>query len=287
MWTQRKESERGTVAVMVVLGLMALLGMAALTIDVGLLCLAAQQAQDVADAAALGAALEVPDYTSGRTVALSLVEANNESYAGFQATCSSDNGDILFWGPHETVPDYGSLDSSTYGVRVSVHIPVEFVFAPVVGLTGTTVTRSSTSVRMRSGAAPIAPMWISYEPPMDPLLDYGVEREMLMASDPSAADIPGSFGWLEPLSGSSDFIDLLRGYDLTPEQVEANLVAEGDVVTAYTGLSVGLWRAALDYANDSLSRLDRATDPDGPWADDTFDDFQSDNPRIIIVPMVE
>ncbi len=287
MWTQQKDSQRGTVVILVVLALMALLGMAALTIDVGLLVLAAQQAQDVADAAALGAALEVPDYTSGRAVALSLVDANNESSAGFQATCSSHNGDVLFWGPHETIPDYGSLDSSTYGVRVRVHIPVDFVFAPVVGLAGTTVTRSSTSVRMRSGAAPIAPMWMSYEPPLDPAVDYGVEREMLMASSGDAANVPGSFGWLEPLSGGSDFLELLRGYELTPDQVEANMVTEGDVVTAYTGLSVGQWRAALDYANDGLSRLERATDPEGQWAGDTFDHFQSDNPRIILVPMVE
>ncbi len=157
MWAQQKKSQQGTIMVIVILALMALLGMAALTIDVGFLALAAQQAQDVADAAALGAALEVPDYTSGRTVALSLVEANNESSTGFQATCSSGNGDILFWGPYETVPDYGSLDSSTYGVRVTVHIPVHYVFAPVLGLTGTTVTRSSTCVRSRAGAAPIAP----------------------------------------------------------------------------------------------------------------------------------
>ncbi len=283
----KREQEKGAIVAIVMVGLMALLGMAALTVDVGLLALAAQQAQDVADAAALGAALEVPDYTSGRTVALSLVDANNESYAGLQAACSSAKGDILFWGPHETIPDYGLLDSSTYGVRVSVHIPVDYMFAPVLGLTGTTVTRSSTCVRRRAGAAPIAPMWMSYEPPLDPLLDYGVEREMLMASDPSAADIPGSFGWLEPLSGGQDFLELLRGYDLTPEQVEANLVAEGDVVTAYTGLSVGQWRGALDYSNDGLSRLERATDPEGPWANDTFDNFQSDNPRIILVPMVE
>ncbi len=286
MWTQEKQSQQGTVVVIVVLGLMALVGMAALTVDVGLLCLAAQQAQDVADAAALGAALEMPDYTSGRTVALSLVDANNESSTGFQATCSSDNEGVLFWGPYETMPDYGSLGSSTYGVRVSVHIPVDFVFAPVLGLTGTTVTRNSTSVRMRAGAAPIAPMWMSYEPALDPTLDYGVEREMLMASSGEAANIPGSFGWLEPLSGGNDFLELLRGYDLTPEQVEANLVAEGDVATAYTGLSVGQWRAALDHSNDGLSRLERATDPEGPWAGDTFDNFQSDNPRIILVPMV-
>ncbi|MCK4324091.1 MAG: hypothetical protein KAW89_06135, partial [Armatimonadetes bacterium] len=174
-----------------------------------------------------------------------------------------------------------------YGVRVSVHIPVEFVFARAVGLTGTTVTRSSTSVRMRSGAAPIVPMWMSYEPPLDPLLDYGVEREMLMASSGDAANLPGSFGWLEPLSGGTDFLELLRGYDLTPEQVEANLVFEGDVVTAYTGLSVGQWRAALDYSNDGLARLERATDPEGQWAGDTFDNFQSDNPRVVLVPMVE
>ena len=282
---RREAQQRGAILPLVVVMLPALLGVAALTVDLGLLALAAQQAQDVADAAALGAVSELPDYTSARATASSLVEANNESSAALQAACSSANGDIAFWGPHETIPDYGALGSSTYGVRVTVHIPVEYVFAPVLGLTGATVTRNSTALRVRAGAAPIVPMWMSYEPPLDPDADYGVEREMLMASDPAAANIPGSFGWLEPLSGS--FIDLLRGYDLTPAQVEANQLVEGDVLTAYTGLSVGQWRAALDYANDGLARLQRATDPEGPWAGDTFEDFHTDNPRIVLVPLVE
>ncbi len=287
MNSRREAQQRGAILPLVVIMLTALLGVAALTVDIGLLAIAAQQAQDVADAAALGAVAEVPDYTSARATASSLVDANNESGAAFEATCSSANGDIAFWAPHEVIPDYGALGSSTYGVRVTVHIPVEYVFAPVLGLTGATVTRSSTALRVRAGAAPIVPMWMSYEPPLDPAVDYGVEREMLMASDPSAANIPGSFGWLEPLSGSSDFLDLLCGHDLTPAEVEANQVVAGDVLTAYTGLTVGQWRAALDHANDSTARLQRATDPEGPWAGDTFEDFHTDNPRLVIVPMVE
>ena len=283
----KREQEKGAIVAIVVVGLMALLGMAALTVDVGLLALAAQQAQDVADAAALGAGSEVPDYASARAVALSLIDANNESSISLQAECAPDAGDIVFWTPFETIAGYGSLGSTAWGTRVTVHVPVEYVFAPVLGLKGATVTRSCTVVRMPTGA-PVVPMWMSYEPPLDPILDYGAEREMLMASSGDAADIPGSFGWLAPPSGDpSEFSDLLCGYGLTPDQLEANQVAKDDILTAYTGLSVGNWKTALDTASDGLARLQRATDPQGQWANDTFENFHTDNPRIVIVPMVE
>jgi len=158
-----KHRERGVIMVWVVVALVALLGMAALTVDIGQLVIAAQVAQDVADAAALGAGRELPVHGTAQSVALSLVTANNESMGGFAANCSPDDGDITFWGANETIPDFGLLGDYAWGMRVTTHIPVDYVFAPVLGLEGATISRSCTVVRMPVGGVPVCPMWISYE----------------------------------------------------------------------------------------------------------------------------
>ncbi len=271
----------GVVTVWVVVALVALLGMAALTVDIGQLVIAAQTAQDVADAAALGAGRELPIHGTAQSVALDLVAVNNESLGGFTADCSLDNGDITFWGVNETIPDFGLLGNYAWGMRVTTHIPVDYVFAPVLGLEGATISRSCTVVRMPVGGIPICPMWVSHE--TDYL--YGQEQQLLMADGPHCANIPGSFGWLNPASGTDDFADLLRGYNLTYEQIVANYAAIDDIWFAQTGLSVGLWKTALDTAPDGLARMDRAMWE--PWAGDTFDSFHNDNPRIVIIPMCE
>ena len=268
--------------VWVVVALIALLGMAALTVDIGQLAIAAQVAQDVADAAALGAGQELPEYSTAQSVALDLVTINNESTSGFTANCSPDSGDITFWGPNETIPDFGLLGSYAWGVRVTAHVPVDYVFAPVLGLDGATISRSCTVVRMAVGGVPICPMWISYETDYQ----YGQEQQLLMADGPHYANIPGSFGWLEPPSGDTNlFLDLLRGYQLSYEDIVDNFVSIDDVISARTGVAVGQWAKALDTSPEGLARMDRAMWE--PWTDDTFDSFHNDNPRIMIVPMAE
>ncbi len=124
-------------------------------------------------------------------------------------------------------------------------------------------------------------MWVSYE--TDYL--YGQEQQ-LIADGPHCANIPGSFGWLEPPSGNNDlFLDLLRGYQVPHEDIVANYVSIDDICTATTGLSVGQWAKALDTSPDGLARMDRAMWE--PWTGDTFDSFHNDNPRIVIIPMCE
>ena len=226
--------------------------------------------------------MELPDYDAATDATLSLVEANNESAAGFQASCSPDNGDIAFWGPGESIPEFGSLGTAAWGIQVTAHVPVSYVFVRVLGLEGATITRSATVVRMPVGGVPITPMWVNYQTDYQ----YGQVQELLMATGPHYENIPGAFGWLEPPSGqSSEFLDLLRGYNLTYDQIVSNYVTVGDTSTAYPGLSVGQWRQALNTAPDGLARMDRAMWE--PWAGDTFDDFRRDNPRLIIIPLCE
>jgi len=276
-----RDNRRGVVMVWVAAALLALLGMAAVTIDVGRLCIAAQTAQDVADAAALGGGSALPDYAAAQTIALDLGAASNETASGVQVSCSSAH-DIQFWGPGETVPDFGLLGNVAWGMEVSGHVPVQYTFARVFDLEGATVSRSCIVVRMPVGGVPIAPMWINYQTDYQ----YGQQQELLMADGPHYENIPGSFGWLEPPSGDqTEFLELLRGYNLTPEQIATNYASIDDVLYAKTGLAVGQWRKALEQSSDGLARMERAMWE--PWTYDTFDDFHHSNPRLVIIPMCE
>ena len=199
---RRITDKRGVILPLVALALVVLLAVVGLTVDVGQLVIAAQQAQDVADAGALGGGMGLPDYDAATDATLSLVEANNESAAGFQASCSPDNGDIAFWGPGESIPEVGSLGTAAWGMRVTTHVPVNYVFVRVVGFEDATVTRSATVVRMPVGGVPITPMWINYETDYQ----YGQVQELLMATGPHA----------EPSFGERPYLMLneVSGFDL-------------------------------------------------------------------------
>ena len=161
-------------------------------------------------------------------------------------------------------------------------MPVQYTFAKVFGLNETIVTRAATVVRMPVGGLPISPMWINYSTDYQ----YGQEQELLMAEGPHYENIPGSFGWLQPPSGDpSEFLDLLCGYNLTSEQITSNYAGTDDVLYANSGVAIGQWRAALEQSSDGLARLERAMWE--PWASDTFDNFHTNNPRLIVIPMCE
>lgn len=285
MGLARRISRRGGyVMVLVALALVVLMGSAALTIDLGIMAAAAQRAQNVADAAAFSAGMRLPEFSAGRIAAADIIEANNEQDSGIDVVCDADESGsgVIFYGPHSTIPNYGALGPVSWGVRVTATAPVELTFARVLGFERVTPERSCSVVRMPVGGAPIAPMWVNH----DTEYLYGERQQLLMADGPHYEDIPGSFGWLVPASGErNDFAELLRGYELTPEQLYAAYVSLGDIVYAYTGLRTGQWRGALETDFDGLARLQRAEW--SPWDEDTFEDYHDDNPRILIVPMVE
>ncbi len=277
---------------MTVVALLVIMGVAALTMDVGLLTTAAQRAQEVADAGAHGAGRHLPDAAAGRATADQLVQANNAADTGLQAVVQAyviaqdgnptPGQDVVFYGPWETVPNFGLLGQYAHAVTVTAHVPINFTFARALGYNSANPTRSCTVVRMPIGGVPVCPIWVSYG--TDYM--YGQEQQLLMADGPHYANIPGSFGWLNPPSGASNtFLDLLRGYNLPEAMLTANWVQIGDVVNAYTGLSVGQWAKALDTAPDGLARMDRSKWV--PWTHDTFTDYRNDNPRILVIPLVE
>lgn len=272
-------NSRGVVTGWVVVALVALLGAAALAIDIGSLVVAAQRCQDVADSAALASAASLPTATEVRAVALQTVSANNTDASGWQVTCSE--ADVQILSPGEVVSNE-PLGPFAYGVEVTVHGPVDFGFARVLGIEGVTARRSAVAMRGMVDQVPICPMWIDATTE----LNYGVQQELLMADGPSYEGIPGSFGFLEPPDGcTADWFTLMEGYGLSEQDYQTSFVSKEDTVSAYTGVNVGGWVKAL--SNDKgCSRLERATDPNGKWAEDTFEDYQPDNPRILLVPLV-
>ena len=279
-WMKSRNARDGSVYAMVILAMVALVGMAAFSMDVGRAVLAAQRAQEVADAAAIAAASgpinQVSSTTMGRIDGI--VSANNA--AGNFAVNWASSGVTLFTGG-QTVLGYGLLNSYEEAVRVTTQVPVKYHFAPMLGIAGTTVTRQATAVRTFALGSPICPMWISYSTN----LQYGVQQSLLMASAPHYANIPGNFGFLCPVSGTNDFQTLLCGYNCSPALIIANYVTVGQIVMGQTGLATGQWESALATASDGTARMQRAAV--SPWSSDNFSTYHKDNPRILIIPMCE
>ena len=140
----------GIVMVTAALSLVALLGVAALTIDLGRLAVATQRAQDVADASALGAVYQLPDQNGAITRLADVVGANNSANS-WPAVSIAPNSDAIFYSPGSEVPHYGQLQSNQHAVTVTAHVNDEYTFARIAGLTDMHTKRSATAVVTQSG----------------------------------------------------------------------------------------------------------------------------------------
>ncbi len=264
---------RGVVFVIMAIGLAALLGMAALGLDVGRLYIAAGWAQTVADSAALAAANHLPDVDAAAEAAGQIFEAHRDHIPGQLDWNPAE--DIEFYGPGDTVPGYAVLGPSAWAVRVRCHVTMPLSFARALGIAQGGATAHATAVRAPAGRAAITPIWV-------PNGDYEYGQLIQLIHAPCYDHdhfVPGNFGWLEPPSQAVSFIELLRGDELTPEQLQAATVQIGDVLYGKPGLRIGQVRSAL------ADRLSRAAQP--PYDQDTWDNFHASNPRVMIVPLVD
>ncbi|MBE3589495.1 MAG: hypothetical protein IMW98_01550 [Firmicutes bacterium] len=167
----RMGEERGATVVLVALGMVALMGMAALSLDVGELVRVRAHLSDAAIAAALSAARELPDNpTAARQVAVAVAHANGAGDPVDVVISSSRSG--------------GPLDR----VTVTLHGHAAFRFAPVLGETGADVAQGATAqagtVAGLRGAVPLGVEKGTYQ--------YG-QTYTLKSDDPL---VPGNFGAL-------------------------------------------------------------------------------------------
>ncbi len=144
-----RASQRGILLVIAVFALVGLLGMAALTIDVGRLVTAAQRAQEVADATALAGAQCLPDTNSAFSQLNAVLAANNAAtpWPAIEVDASSD---ISYYFPGDSVPDYGELSSDEYAITVNTHVRDTYTFARVLGRNEMHVVRAATAKATRS-----------------------------------------------------------------------------------------------------------------------------------------
>ena len=165
MSKRQAKCQVGATLPLIVFVLTALLGVAALALDVGLMELARQRAQNVADAAAL-AGSQNPG-TEGAAAA-SVTTANNLNGSAFQGSTTSVNSD-------------GSVT-----VRGYVNAPL--AFAPAVGYAPTSTDGAADTLSVMATAT-AAMQNVCGLPPGMPVVPFGVIGDDPSSTDPAIAEV--------------------------------------------------------------------------------------------------
>jgi Putative Flp pilus-assembly TadE/G-like len=161
MWQGRGGSERGSVAITVVLAMTVLLGLAALVVDIGLNWAARTSAQTAADSAALaGASTLITD--GGAAAILSVVDHLDTNVDGLADPANlvwvdnidESDGEIVCWTLPNPPPGPGAgcPDGSNALQVITPPIEVNYAFAPLLGQGG-----SSIKATAAAAAGPAAP----------------------------------------------------------------------------------------------------------------------------------
>ncbi|MEA3395837.1 MAG: pilus assembly protein TadG-related protein [Chloroflexota bacterium] len=92
------DRRKGVVGVWVAVSMLALLGMAALVIDLGRVSVAAQQVQAIVDAAALAGTAKLPTQSDAEGNLQRTISANNMLNTAWMVSCVPSN-DVVYYGP--------------------------------------------------------------------------------------------------------------------------------------------------------------------------------------------
>jgi len=271
---RRSRRDRGATLVLTAILLVVLLGAVALCVDIARLYLTRQHLTNACDAAALAGGIELPDE------ATAMVKAEESAVANSMTDCV-----VSF-------PEDGMTADGATKIRVDGAQTVPHTFARVLGFNARPV--GAYAVVLKTG--PIE--WVTgrtvpwgipwYGPEGTPYqYDNGVLYNLKVGSqtdlgDGSAASTGGNFYPLalqrslgDGSSGGEVYRhDIMWGFD--------GQVAVGDQVATEPGNMVGPTRQAVIGNDDSL--FQRASSD--PWADDTWDNYDYGNPRIVIVPII-
>jgi Flp pilus assembly protein TadG len=229
----RMTNERGAVAAMFVLFLSALLGIAALVVDIGNAWQERRQVITATDAAALAA---VQDYIRGDAgcalSARAFVTANNPD-----ATMRS----CVHTAPTATAPGR---------VTVEAEALVEYIFAPILGIDDKTVASSTTASYDTASAVTggLRPFGLCLDVIKDDLGDLPSRTTIYYGKDDQpdscgGEDVPGNWGILDFDGGANRQIDIknwtLGGYPGT--------VTIADIIEGDTGAFSNSLNSELDF----------------------------------------
>lgn len=212
--------QRGFALVLVTMGMVALLGFAALVTDIGMLILTKQRLSNAVDAAALAGGHELPGSAD-------LARDTAQNYA-LQNGCNTDT-------PLVSAYD-GRQDSK---ITVTAAKEVDFTFARVLGInSGTVNARASAGVNGLSSYRGAAPLAIP-----DQVFDFNTLYKLKQGSnDPVGSPLgPGTYGALSlGGNGASTYENNLKyGY--------GEKLSRFDVIDTETGNISGPTKDALAY----------------------------------------
>ena len=268
------KDERGISLIMAAMLIVVLLGMVALAVDIGRLYVARQFLVNSCDAAALAGGIELPNQAKAETKANECADAN--TMMTHQVSFPAD----------------GMTADGPTKLRVDGQLVVAHTFANVLGFSSRQV--GAYAVALKTGSVG----WVSgrvvpwgipwYGTDGTPYqYDTGVLYTLKVGSQSdlangSTARTGGNFYPLalqrslgDGSSGAAVYKhDIMWGFDGTVEV--------GDVTDTEPGNMVGPTRQAV--VSDSESLFKRAQQ--SPWADDTWDDYDYGNSRIVIVPII-
>ena len=260
MLAKLTRDEAGITLVLVALLLVALLGAAALAVDIGRLYLERQHLVNSCDAAALAGGIELPDQAVATTKAGQAAAAN-------------------------AMPTYQVSFPSTDKLRVDGQEVVQYGFARVLGyqereVSAYAVVQRTPGVKSTSGVVvPWGIPYTAYQQGEEILLKVGSTGQ----SDPG--DPEGTGGNFYPLALERSLGDGSSGGAVYTEDIRYGFQGEievGDVVSTEPGNMVGPTRQAVVTDADSL--FHRAEQE--PWASQTPETATYGNPRVVIVPIV-
>jgi hypothetical protein len=228
------KDERGSVALLAAVMMAGMLGMAAMTVDVGKIALEKARLKAACDAAALAAARELPSGDSAVAKAREYLEYNGVSPV--EASIAVDIGQGR--------------------VTVEARRLVSYSFAKVLGLESTWVSaRSSAVFGAVSAMSGIVPFGIP-----DQVLEFG--REYRLKSAPAEDYSPGNYGALAlEFRGASSYENNLKyGYK--------GFIKVGDWVYTETGNMSGPTEEGVNYRLNACPHYPKCTvdhyDPNCP-----------------------
>jgi len=275
------------------IAIVALIGIAALAIDVGRLYLAGQRAQDVCDAAALAGAAyltgesgcAVVDSSSGESTpydgeaaraAKDAAKGNNESHklVALHADTGSPGVKVTFPVGTITCADGRTITVKLgEAIQVDCKIHVEHGFARIFGFSATDVGGHATAVLQQTKVLDsdrFAPwvvgdttIWNVGASPPTPIVSLGTPITLVVSDWPSGILGPGNYGAIafDTDQGGDDYRDRIAGV-APPVSVTVEGESGGVDVWSEPGEKIGAFKSGL---------RDRLTKPGEPWPSPSTD----------------
>lgn len=263
-----KNSQQGAALVLVALSIVALIGFTALAVDGGYLYFRHTRLQDISDATAIAAGIELVNAKGNegkkKTDAFDVAVKYAERH-GLKASNKSGYSADIQWGSEPgrmTV----SFPDDLNKVMVQLNLDASTFYARALGTTSTPVGVTSIvqigqASQQQGNLIPVAFFWGEYQ--------WWTRYKMTLTP---GAGSSGNFGFLD-YGPPSEFKNYLRnGYNGT--------LKVGDILPTYTGVTEGPVESAINERINACTHGCAITGPDDIRIEDPC-------PRVVIVPIVE